>query len=80
LSKRIDELFDEDDASDANPLHSIKGVSFLENLTKVRDRELRAGNEKLTKLRLTNQSRYAPRTAATAGGRAAKGGKPWDDD
>jgi hypothetical protein len=78
LSKRIDELFEFE--GDDNPLHGPKGVAFLENLTKVRDRELRAGNEKLTKLRLTNQSRYGARVAANAGDRAAKGGKPWDDD
>jgi hypothetical protein len=77
LSTRIDILMASDDA---DVLETSKSIAYLENLTKVRDRELRAGNEKLTKLRLTNQSRYGARVAANRGDRAPKGNKPWDED
>ena len=48
----------------------------LDTFMKMRDRETRAATEKATKLRLTNQSRYTTRAAATAGKKGSEK-KPW---
>ena len=48
----------------------------LDCLLKMRDRETKAIADKATKLRLTNQSRYTPKAAATAAKNAAAA-KPW---
>lgn len=49
----------------------------LDCLLKMRDRETKAVADLATKLRLTNQSRYTPKAAATAAKNQAKGEKPW---
>jgi hypothetical protein len=46
---------------------------------RMRDVETRAIGDKATKLRLTNQSRYRPKEAGAAGGKASEPEKPWDD-
>ena len=74
LSQQIDKydlskLLDDDDAK------------LLDRITKMRDRETKAAGDKATKLRLTNQSRYTPKAAATASknsGAALK--KPWEQN
>ena len=48
----------------------------LDCLLKMRDRETKAVADKATKLRLTNQSRYTPKAAATAS-KSAGAAKPW---
>jgi hypothetical protein len=48
----------------------------LDCLLKMRDRETKAVADKATKLRLTNQSRYTPKAAATASKNAGSA-KPW---
>ena len=48
----------------------------LDCLLKMRDRETKAVADKATKLRLTNQSRYTPKAAATAS-KNAGAAKPW---
>src|SRR5690348_10698302 len=61
-------------------MHSTdSGVSLkdLDRLLKMRDRETKAIADKATKLRLTNQSRYTPKAAATAAKRAGQADKPW---
>ena len=49
----------------------------LDRLLKMRDRETKAIADKATKLRLTNQSRYTPKAAATAAKREGQAAKPW---
>jgi hypothetical protein len=53
-------------------------VKQYERLLKMRDRETKAAADKATKLRLTNQSRYTQRAAATAAKHASAERKPWD--
>jgi hypothetical protein len=55
------------------------GISLkeLDCLLKMRDRETKAIADKATKLRLTNQSRYTPKAAATAAKNAGQARKPW---
>jgi hypothetical protein len=50
----------------------------LDCLLKMRDRETKAIADKATKLRLTNQSRYTPKAAATAAKNAGNALKPWN--
>lgn len=58
---------------------SEDGISLreLDCLLKMRDRETKAIADKATKLRLTNQSRYTPKAAATAAKNAGQARKPW---
>lgn len=49
----------------------------LDTLLRMRDRETKAVADKATKLRLTNQSRYTPKAAATAAKNAGQAKKPW---
>ena len=49
----------------------------MDRLMKMRERETRAAADKATKLRLTNQARYTPQAAATAG-KGVTGKKLWD--
>ena len=60
--------------SDAEDSISLKD---LDCLLKMRDRETKAIADKATKLRLTNQSRYTPKAAATAAKREGQAAKPW---
>jgi hypothetical protein len=55
------------------------GPERLDRLTKIRDRECKAATSLATKLRLTNQSRYTPKAAATASKHASEGPRPWED-
>jgi hypothetical protein len=53
-------------------------VKRYESLLRIRDSETRAAAGMARALRLTNQSRYTPMAAATAGRNAARGPKPWE--
>lgn len=59
-------------------LKASEGAKRYYGLLKMRESETRAAASLATKLRLTNQSRYTPQAAATAGRNAAKGFKPWE--
>jgi hypothetical protein len=52
-------------------------IDALTKLVRLRDCETKASADKATKLRLTNQSRYTPATAATAAKNASEAKKPW---
>ena len=67
------------DLFEADWLKSKDGVKRYSDLCKVRDAEGRAAADKATKLRLTNQSRWQPSTAATRANNAPKGKMPWDE-
>jgi len=54
------------------------GAKRLHSLLKMRDMEMRAAHSCATKLRMTNQSRYTPKAAATAANRTLSASKPWD--
>lgn len=62
----------------ADWLKSAEGAKRYYGLLKMRDLETRAAADKATKLRLTNQARYTPQSAATASKGASKGPKPWE--
>lgn len=51
----------------------------VERMLRIRDRETKALVSLATRMRLTNQSRYTPSAAGTAGRNNAGGPKPWDD-
>lgn len=53
------------------------GIKDLDCLLKMRDRETKAIADLATKLRLTNQSRYTPKAAATAAKKSSEARKPW---
>lgn len=55
---------------------TLERVSWLDRLSRLRDRESRAIATLSTKLRLTNQARYTPKAAGTAAKRA--GPAPWE--
>jgi hypothetical protein len=61
------------------PQEGAEPVSLkdLDCLLKMRDRETKAIADKATKLRLTNQSRYTPKAAATAAKNTGAPAKPW---
>lgn len=50
----------------------------FERMLKARDRETKQLVSLATRLRLTNQSRYTPQAANTAGRNATIGPKPWE--
>lgn len=50
----------------------------FDRVTKMRDRESKAAADLATKLRLTNQSRYTPKAAATASKAGGSAKKPWE--
>lgn len=56
---------------------TAQDLEALEKLLRMRERETRAQGDKATKLRLTNQSRYNARSAATAANRSGPETKPW---
>jgi hypothetical protein len=60
-------------------LVSAEGIKRYGELLRLRDSEARAAASLATKLRLTNQSRYERKTAATAAHNAEKGFRPWDE-
>jgi hypothetical protein len=60
------------------PLEEPISLKELDCLLKMRDRETKAIADKATKLRLTNQSRYTPKAAATAAKNAGNALKPWN--
>ena len=59
-------------------LKNSEGAKRYHSLLKMRDLEMRAASTLATKLRITNQSRYDEKTAATAAASAAKGPRPWE--
>lgn len=69
LSKLIDNIERLDEISPMD-------AASYEALLKLRDRETKALADKATKLRLTNQSRYTPQSAATAAKKSTER-KPW---
>lgn len=58
-------------------LKSEEGAKRYHTLLKMRDLETRAAAGLATKLRLTNQARYTPLSAATAAKHASKA-RPWE--
>lgn len=56
-----------------------EGAARYKSLLNMREKEVRAANACLRGLRLTNQSRYTPKTAASEARRAVKGLKPWEE-
>jgi hypothetical protein len=69
------------DAFDMGLLTSAAGAKQYHGLLKIRDHECRAAGEKARALRMTNQSKYTPKSAATASKRqSAKITQPWDFD
>ena len=75
-----DEMSGQIDDFDPAWLAEPKGMRRYEWLLKMRERETRAAANIATKLRLTNQSRYNPRTAKSAGAMesAPLERAPWD--
>ena len=61
-------------------LKNAEGARRYRELLKIRDLECRGAADKATKLRMTNQSRYTPKTAASAHRNATKTKMPWDFD
>lgn len=61
----------------AEPMDPETAKNF-DRITKMRDRESKAAADLATKLRLTNQSRYTPKAAATASKNAGSTKKPWE--
>lgn len=59
-----------------DPGEEAISLKELDCLLKMRDRETKAIADKATKLRLTNQSRYTPKAAATAA-KSAGAARPW---
>ena len=56
-----------------------EGAKRYELLARLRDRETKASLQHATKLRITNQSRYTPLSAATAARNSSKKSvKPWE--
>lgn len=60
-------------------LKSDEGSKRYHALLRMRELETRAILSCATKLRITNQSRYTPQAAGTAGRNAMSGKKPWED-
>lgn len=60
-------------------LKAKDGIKRYSELCKVRDAESRAAADKAVKLRLTNQARYQPVTAARMSNRVVPGKRPWED-
>jgi len=67
------------DMFQAEWLKTSEGAKRYQSLLKIREAECRAAADKATKLRLTNQARYTPKTAATAAKKASSA-MPWDFD
>lgn len=59
-------------------LKNGEGVKRYQILLRIRETETRGAVTMARQLRLTNQSRYTPEKAATAGRNAARGPKPWE--
>jgi hypothetical protein len=59
-------------------LKTTEGASRYAALLRMRELESRAAAAMARALRLTNQSRYTPKTGATAGRQAARGPLPWE--
>jgi hypothetical protein len=73
------ELSQQIERYDLASLMVAETAALLDRLTKMRDRETKAAGDKATKLRLTNQSRYTPKAAATASkNQSSNLKKPWD--
>ena len=69
------------DAFDIEWLQNDEGVKRYELLAKMRDRETKGAITCATKLRITNQSRYTPLSAATAKRNSAQQAtKPWEHE
>lgn len=65
------------EAMEALPTMGPDDLKDYDKLLAMRDRETKAITSTATKLRLTNQSRYQPSTAAVAAKRAGSEMKPW---
>lgn len=63
---------------DASKAMDPETAKNFDRITKMRDRETKAAADLATKLRLTNQSRYTPKAAATASKNAGTQKKPWE--
>ena len=74
----VDEVSELIDEFPREALVEAKGMHRYEWLLKVRRVEAKAAMEIATKLRLTNQSRWQPASAALAAEAAGTETKPWD--
>lgn len=72
LSKQVEKY-------DATAAMDPETAKTFDRITKMRDRETKAAADLATKLRLTNQSRYTPKAAATAAKNASTQRKPWEN-
>lgn len=61
-------------------LRQAEGMKRYRELSRERGEEAYRAARMATKLRVTNQSRYTPKTAGTAARNAGKGPMPWDFD
>lgn len=73
-AERLTSVIDADASAGADSKYELHE---MDRLMKMRERETRAAADKATKLRLTNQSRYTPKAAATASAKVADR-KLWD--
>jgi hypothetical protein len=66
------------DSFDGAWLRTEDGAKRYQDLLRMRELEVRAASSLATKLRITNQARYQPKSAATASRNVVKGYKPWE--
>jgi hypothetical protein len=66
------------DVFQAEWLKNSEGAKRFGDLLRLHELETRAAMMLATKLRITNQSRYNEKSAATAARNTAKGAKPWE--
>lgn len=67
-------------AFDTTDLATPEGLKRYDRLLRIADRESRAIAALATKLRLTQQSKYSAKSAATAAGSAGDGRRPWETE
>jgi hypothetical protein len=65
---------------DSEWLKREDGSKRFDNLLRMREREARCVLRCATKLRITNQSRYTPQSAATASNNLLKTKRPWESE
>lgn len=66
------------DATTPDMLTAPGGLAAYDRLLRMQERQARVMASMATKLRLTNQSRYTPQSAATGVATSRPGPKPWE--
>ena len=61
-------------------LRTQKGLNRFEQLLAMREREVRSASSLATRLRITRQATYDPKTVARSKNNSGRGAKPWEDD